>query len=201
MYKMEKKELTPQCLIPVRPILIIGANVGGKANFFTVGGGGPVSSEPPMIALPIRHQHYTLTGILDTRAFSVNIPSVQLVREADYCGIVSGKKTDKIKDCNFNIFYGKFTNAPMIEQCSINMECSLQLTINSFSHAIIIGQIASTYISQGLILDNKPEFDIFSPLLWFVDRAEYVTVGKAIGKSTSIGNDLKRLNSDNRRLN
>ncbi len=188
---MEKKELTPQCLIPVRPILIVGANVMGKANFFEVGGGGSVSSEPPMIALPIRHQRYTLKGIMENRTFSVNIPSVKLVKEADYCGIVSGTKADKVKDCNFNVFYGKLATAPMIEQCSINMECSVVHILGSNSHAIVIGQIDGTYISQELLVDGKPDFNKLSPLLWFVDKAEYVTSGEVVGKSRSSGNELK----------
>jgi len=188
---MEKKELTPQCLIPVRPILIVGANVMGKANFFEVGGGGLVSTEPPMVALPIRHQRYTLKGILENRSFSVNIPSVKLVREADYCGIVSGTEVDKVKDCNFNVFYGKLNTAPMIEQCSINMECSIVHILGSNSHAIVIGQIDGTYISQDLLVDGKPDFNKLSPLLWFVDKAEYVTIGEVIGKSHSSGNELK----------
>jgi len=188
---MEKKELTSQCLIPVRPILIVGANVMGKANFFEVGGGGPVSSEPPMVALPIRHQRYTLKGIMENRTFSVNIPPAKLVKEADYCGIVSGTKADKVKDCKFNIFYGKLTTAPMIEQCVINMECSVVHILGSRSHVIVIGQIDGTYISQELLVDGKPDFNKLTPLLWFVDKAEYVTAGEVIGKSHSSGNELK----------
>ena len=188
---MEKKELTSQCLIPVRPILIVGANVMGKANFFEVGGGGLVSTEPPMVALPIRHQRYTLKGIMENRTFSVNIPSVKLVKEADYCGIVSGTKADKVKDCNFNVFYGKLATAPMIEQCSINMECSVVHILGSNSHAIVIGQIDGTYISQELLVNGKPDFNKLSPLLWFVDKAEYVAIGEVIGKSRSSGNELK----------
>ncbi len=188
---MGKKELTPQCLIPVRPILIVGANIGGKANFFEVGGGGLVSSDPPMVALPIRHQRYTLKGILENRTFSVNIPSVELVQEADYCGIVSGAKTDKVRDCNFNIFYGKLATVPMIEQCLINMECSVVHVLGSNSHSIVIGRIDGTYVSQELLVDGRPDFSKFAPLLWFVDKAEYVTAGKTVGKSRSIGNELK----------
>ena len=188
---MGKEQLTPQCLIPVRPILIVGANIGGKANFFEVGGGGLVSSDPPMVALPIRHQRYTLKGILENRTFSVNVPSVELVKEADYSGIVSGAKTDKVKDCNFNIFYGTLTTAPMIEQCSINMECRLIHMLGSNSHCIIIGQIDGTFVSQELLVDGKPDFDKFTPLLWFANKAEYVTIGKTVGKSRSSGNELK----------
>ena len=51
---MAKVELSPQVLIPARPILIVGALVDGVPNFMEVGGGGSISSEPPLIALPIR---------------------------------------------------------------------------------------------------------------------------------------------------
>ena len=190
-YKIGKKELTPQCLIPIRPILIVGANVTGKANFFEVGGGGLVSSEPPMVALPIRHRRYTLKGILENRSFSINITSIKLVKEADYCGIVSGAETDKVKDCNFNVFYGKLVTAPMIEQCSINMECSIVHILGSNSHAIVIGQIDGTYISQEFLVEREPNFSKLAPLLWFVDESQYVTIGEVVGKSRHSGNELK----------
>ncbi len=188
---MEKKELTPQCLIPVRPIFIVGANVGSKANFFEVGGGGLVSSDPPMVALPIRHERYTLKGILENGAFSVNIPPVELAKEADYCGIASGAKTDKVRDCNFSIFYGKLGTAPMIEQCPINMECTMVHTLSSNSHSIVIGRIDGTYVSQELLAEGKLNLDKLSPLLWFTSKGEYVAIGNTVGKSRSIGNALK----------
>lgn len=190
-FKMRKQELTPRCLIPIRSILIVGANVWGKANYFEVGGGGPVSTDPPMVALPIRHERYTLKGILENRTFSINIPSVEMVKEADYCGIVSGVKTDKVSDCHFDIFYGKVGTAPMIEQCPINMECSVVHILSTNSHAIVIGRIDGTYVSYELLLEGKPDLDKLSPLLWFSDKARYVTIGKTIGKSSSIGNELK----------
>ncbi len=188
---MGKKELMPQVLLPVRPILIVGANVGGKPNFFEVGGGGLVSTEPPMVVIPIRHQHQTLKGILENWTFSVNVPSVEQVKEADYCGIVSGAKTDKVKDCNFTIIYGKLTTAPMIDQCPINMECTVIQILRSDSHSIVVGRIDGTYLSEELVEDGKPNFARFAPLLWFREKGEYITSGKTIGKSRSIGNELK----------
>ncbi len=88
---MDKVEITPQCLIPVRPILIVGANVKGKADFVNIGAGGMISMDPPTVAIPFRHMRYSLEGTLENRTFSVNIPSINQVKEADYCGIVSGK--------------------------------------------------------------------------------------------------------------
>ncbi len=188
---MNKKEITPQCLIPVRPILIVGVTVEGKANFFEVGGGGLISSDPPTVALPIRHDRYSLKGIFADRVFSVNIPSIELAKEADYCGIVSGAKTDKAKDCHFTIFYGKLGNAPMIEQCPINMECTMIHTLGFISHVAVIGRIETTYMSENSLAEGKPNWDKINPLLWYPNKSEYFAIGNTVGKSRSIGNALK----------
>ncbi|MBI4283165.1 MAG: flavin reductase family protein [Chloroflexi bacterium] len=188
---MGKKELTAQCLIPVRPILLVGANIGGKANLLEIGSAGLASSDPPMMVVSIRHHQYTLKGILENRTFSVNVPSIELVKETDYCGIVSGAKTDKVRDCSFTIFYGKLTTAPMIEECPINLECSVVHVLGSNSHSTVIGRVDGTYVTEEFLADGKPDFTKLAPLLWFVNKAEYVTVGKTVGKSRSSGRELQ----------
>lgn len=188
---MAKKALAPQSLIPVRPILIVGANIDGKPNFFEVGGGGTISADPPTVAVPIRHQRYTLRGILENRTFSVNIPSAGYIKEADYCGIVSGDKTDKVRDCSMDVFYGKLISAPMIEQCPINLECSVLHILGSTSHCTIIGRVDGTYISSEYAKEEKPDWGMINPLLWFPERNEYFTIGQAIGKVRDAGNELK----------
>ncbi len=47
------------------------------------------------------------------------------IRETDYCGIISGSRVAKVKACQFKVFYGKLDNAPLIEQCPINLECKV----------------------------------------------------------------------------
>ena len=67
-------ELTPDRLMYPRPALLVGANVDGKANFMTMGGGGVANSEPPMMSVLLRHNRYTLKGILQNLTFSINTP-------------------------------------------------------------------------------------------------------------------------------
>lgn len=189
---MAKTELTPNCLIPVRPILIGGANVGGKANFLNIGAGGWLSSDPPMVALPIRPNHFTLKGILENRTFSVNIPAVENVKEADYCGMVSGENTDKAKDCKFNIFYGKLKTAPMIDQFPINLECSLQHIWSTASHAIVIGRVEGTFVSPEYLKDGKLDMSKLNPLIWVMDGGEYFNTGKPLGKVRTFGSQIKK---------
>jgi flavin reductase (DIM6/NTAB) family NADH-FMN oxidoreductase RutF len=189
---VDKVELSPQDLTPARLIFIVGANVSGKANFMEVGGGGSVSFNPPMIALPIQHHRYTLKGILENKTLSVNIPSVDLVKEADYTGIVSGADKDKAKDCHFEVFYGKLKTAPMIGQCPLNMECSLLHVLSSNSHAIVIGRIDACFVSGQYVKEEKLNLGDMNPLLWIPSKADYVGIGKPIGKCWAIGKEIAK---------
>jgi flavin reductase (DIM6/NTAB) family NADH-FMN oxidoreductase RutF len=188
---MGKVDLGPQPMVPVRSVFLLGTMVDGKVDFMTIGGGGTVSADPVMIALPIGHPRYSLKGIMENRVFSVNVPTVDLVVEADYCGIVSGRDTDKAKDCDFDVFFGKLKTAPMITQCPINMECTVVHLLGSNTHTIVIGKVEATYISDQYMKDGKPDFDNLNPLLWFRNMASYVGIGKIVGKSSSTGKELK----------
>jgi flavin reductase (DIM6/NTAB) family NADH-FMN oxidoreductase RutF len=188
---IDKVELTAQDLTPVRPIFIVGANVGGKTNFMEVGGGGSVSFNPPLIALPIQPHRYTLKGILENRTLSVNIPSVGLVKEADYTGIVSGSERDKAADCRFEVFYGKLKTAPMIGQCPLNMECSLIHILSSSSHAIVIARIDASYVSGEFAKGGKLTIGDLNALQWLPNKGHYVGVGGVVGKCRAIGKEVK----------
>jgi flavin reductase (DIM6/NTAB) family NADH-FMN oxidoreductase RutF len=188
---VDKVELSAQDLTPARPIFIVGADVDGKPNFMNVGGGGSVSFNPPMIALPIQPHRYTLKGILENKTLSVNIPSVTLVKEADYVGIVSGARTDKARDCGFDVFYGKLKTAPMVKQCPLNMECSLMHILSSNSHAIVIGRIEASYVSGEYVKEGKLSLGGMDPLLWIPNKAEYVGIGNAVGKCWAVGKEIK----------
>ena len=188
---MARTTLMPQVLTPVRPILIVGANVEGKANFMEVGGGGSVSSDPPMIALPIRHERYTLKGIMQNRTFSVIISSVKQMKEADYCGIISGASSDKTRDCRFSVFYGKLGNAPMIEQSPVNMECTVMHLLSTKSHIIVIGRVDGTYIAEEYLRDGKPDIGGINPLLWSINSGEYFAAGGVVGRAGREGREIK----------
>lgn len=189
---MDKVELSPQDITPVRLIFIAGANVSGRSNFMEIGGGGSVSFNPPMIALPIQPHRYTLKGIMENKTLSVNIPLVSQVKEADYTGIISGTETDKTKDCHFDVFYGKLKTAPMIKQCPLNMECSLMHIISSNSHAIVIGRIEASYVSGEYVKDGKLNLGDMNPLLWIPSKADYVGIGDAVGKCWVIGKEIQK---------
>jgi flavin reductase (DIM6/NTAB) family NADH-FMN oxidoreductase RutF len=188
---MTKTEIKPTHLLYPRPALLVGANCDGKANFMAVGGGGAANAEPPMIGVPIRHQQHTLGGMKQCESFSINTPSAGMVKEMDYCGIVSGRDRDKVKDCGFTIFYGKLENAPLIEECPINMECKIVHMLDLGTHSFVIGEVKGLYISDDCLTDGKPDIKKIEPMIFNLNEREYATFGESIGKAFNIGNTLK----------
>ncbi len=189
---MGKIQMGPTTLIYPTPALLVGANVDGKPNFMAVAWGGIANSEPPMVSVAIRHHRYTHKGIQQNLTFSVNIPSVDLVRETDYCGSISGSKVNKVEVCQFSVFYGKLNNAPLIEQCPINLECKVMHILDLGSHSLIVGRVEETYISESCLTDGKPDVDKIKPLIFTAGLAsQYHAFGKVVGKAFSIGQELK----------
>ena len=189
---MNKILMGPQTLIYPMPALLIGANVDGKPNFMTVAWSGIANGTPPMISVAIRHQRYTLIGIRQNLTFSVNVPSRDMVRETDYCGSISGSKVNKVDVCQFKVFYGKLDNAPLIEQCPVNLECKVVHMLDLGSHSLIVGRIEETHVSESCLTDGKPDVNKIKPLTYVTSPAShYQVLGEVVAKAYSIGEELK----------
>lgn len=95
--------------MPIMPIVLVGANVNGKPNYMAVGFVGGVNVKPATVCVSLNKVHHTPKGIIENGTFSINIPSADYVTETDYCGLVSGKTTDK--SGVFTTFYGELETA------------------------------------------------------------------------------------------
>jgi flavin reductase (DIM6/NTAB) family NADH-FMN oxidoreductase RutF len=85
------------------PVTLLGVNVNSIPNFMALGWVSRVNATPPMIGCGVGNHHCTNKGILENKTFSINIPSVGMMEKTDYCGLVSGKTTDK--SGLFDIFF------------------------------------------------------------------------------------------------
>jgi flavin reductase (DIM6/NTAB) family NADH-FMN oxidoreductase RutF len=174
------------------PVFLIGANVGGKPNFLTAAWSGVGAAEPLMLTVPIRHSRYTLKGIEENGTLSFCLPPTELVKETDYCGIYSGSKEDKSAVCGFEIFFGKLKTAPMIEQCPVNMECSVHDKIDLGSHVLVIAKVEGLFVAESCMKEGKPDPDRMNSFVYTASPIrEYREVGRTIAKAFSCGKELK----------
>lgn len=191
---MKKITLGPQTMIYPMPAFLIGADVGEKPNFMTAAWSGIANSTPPMITVALQHHRYTLKGIREKGSFSVNVPGADLAAETDYCGIVSGNaKEDKVKACKFTVFYGKLKNAPLIEQCPVNLECKVVHILTLGSHALVIGQIEEVHVSENCMRDGEPDPALINPLMYITGTNKaYYRIGDQIGPAFKMGLEIRK---------
>jgi len=185
---MEKIEIQKNFFIPM-PVVLVGTQVTGRANFMAVGWCARVNGNPPMIACGINSNHATPGGIAATGTFSINIPSSLLMEKTDYCGLVSGKTVDK--SGVFDVFYGTLKTAPMIRECPVTLECRLVQAVELPTHTLFIGEIAGAYADSRVIKDGKPDFPAIDPLFLTMPDNHYWALGNYAGNAWSAGKHLK----------
>ena len=171
------------------PVILVGANVKGKANFLVAAWFTTAGTTPPKVAIALNKAHYTNQGIKDNKTFSVNVPSEDMVKATDYCGIVSGLKADK--SGVFDVFYGKLKTAPMIAECPVNLECSLDKVIDNGSHEMFIGDIVSTFTEEKYLTAGAVDIKKVNPLMLSLNDRIYYALGEQKGKAWEAGKDYK----------
>ncbi len=174
------------CLYPL-PTTLVGALVNGKPNYTTVAHVGVM--EPGSVSLGMNKTHYTNVGIKANGTFSINIPSVEMVKKTDHCGLVSGKTVDK--SALFKTFYGKLKSAPMIEECPINMECELTKTIDFSTHEVFAGKVVATYCDEAVLTDGVVDFGKVQPILFVMNDRSYWRLGDKFAKAWNVGKEPK----------
>ena len=171
------------------PVSLVGAMVEGKPNFLAVAWFTMAGYKPPRMAIALGKGHYTNPGIRESKAFSVCIPSEDMVEVTDYCGIVSGRKTDKSKV--FDLFYGELKTAPMIRDCPLCIECRLVETVESGLNEIFIGDIIGTYTEDQYLSDGKLDFRKMKPIILSQPDTSYWRLGEPVAKAWNIGKKYK----------
>jgi flavin reductase (DIM6/NTAB) family NADH-FMN oxidoreductase RutF len=173
------------------PTTLVGATVNRKPNFLAVAHVGILNhGTPQYLSVGLAKAHYTNAGIRENRSFSICLPSEDLMVETDYCGIMTGKKTDKA--ALFDLFYGELETAPMIRQCPVNMELRLHEVLDYTTHDIFVGELVQTYAAAEVLNDGKVDIAKLRPLLFDMASVKYWRLGPAVGECWHVGKRLKK---------
>ncbi|MGL4687681.1 MAG: flavin reductase family protein [Fusobacteriaceae bacterium] len=169
-------------LNPVPVVMITSKNSKGESNVFTVAWTGTICTKPPMLSISIRPERLSYEYIEETMEFIVNIPSQKQVRETDYCGVVGGRKNNKIKEMGFTMAKGSETNVDYILECPINIECKVKEIIKLGTHDLFIAEVVQSHINTNL-MDEKGKICFEKAELINYCHGEYFPMNeKPIGK-------------------
>jgi flavin reductase (DIM6/NTAB) family NADH-FMN oxidoreductase RutF len=168
---------------------LLGSHVNGKVNFMALDWLTRVNYQPAMLGICVNKGHATNDAIRATGEFSVNVPSTDMITITDYCGIASAKNADKSK--LFEVFYGELKAAPMIKDCTLNIECKVVQTVDLPTNTFFIGEIKNIYSEERFMSDGKPDPKKMRPFLLIMPDNRFWALGEQVGNAWKDGLKFK----------
>lgn len=171
------------------PAWVIGAyDAAGKPNAMTASWTGVCCSDPPCVYFSARKSRYTFECVTASRAFTVNVPSVEQAQVADYLGTVSGRKLDKLQAAGLEVRPAEHVSAPYIIGFPLIIECQLASTVELGSHTMFIGEIVDVKCDETILgPDGKPDGSRLRPFIYSTGDSTYYAVANELGKGYQLG--------------
>src|SRR4030067_1612679 len=161
---MGRKSLAPTTLFFSTPVVLVTCTDGnGRPNIITLAWAGVVNSGPPMVGISIRPERYSHDCIKGAMEFVVNLPSEEMVKGVDACGMVSGRETDKFSLTGWKTVPAEKGKAPLIDECPVQMECKVKQIISLGSHDLFLGEIIALHVKEE-VQKEKGRIDILKAL-------------------------------------
>lgn len=169
-------------LFPTPVVLVTCVDETEKPNIITLAWAGVVNSDPPMIGISIRPERYSHDCVKRSKEFVVNLPSTEMVRKVDACGVLSGKEVDKFVAMGWKPVPAQKVKTPLIDECPVQMECRVREIISLGSHDLFLGEVVALHVKEE-IQKEKGRIDISKALsvVYCPGANEYWNLGQCIG--------------------
>lgn len=179
---MAKRVFDPATLMYPLPVVLLSCTSReGRLNIITLAWAGVSASEPPMITVGIRPSRHSYPMVCEVRDFVINVPTEDQIDAVDLCGTKSGRDLDKFAACRFTPAAAKTVRSPLIQECSLNLECVVRHQLAAGSHAIFIGEVTAVHVDES-IADERglPDPAKHRPVL--LHRGSYHGLGQSLRK-------------------
>ena len=177
--KVERKP-TP-ALLPTPVVLLSVAGHGKEQpNIITLAWVGTVNSDPPMLSVAIRPTRHSRRLVDAAREFVVNVPNASQLTDVDLAGVWSGAEHDKFKELGLTATPASLVNAPLIEECPINIECVVKHQLLLGTHDLYLAEIVAVQYDEE-VLDERGRLNTraIEPIAYV--EGEYWSLGDRIG--------------------
>ncbi len=150
--EMNKLQWKPSTMLNPVPVVMVACAEGkGAPNIITVAWTGTVASDPPMLSISIRRERHSHGLITRSGHFTVNLVTRRLLRAADFCGVKSGRDTDKFGELGLTPLPASLVGAPLIAESPVNIECEVSAVHPLGSHDLFLARIVAVNVDERLV--------------------------------------------------
>ncbi|MBR4555572.1 MAG: flavin reductase family protein [Ruminococcus sp.] len=164
---------------PLPPVLVSCGNTE-RANVLTVAWTGILCTQPPVTYISLRRERFSYDIIKDSGEFVINLPTAELVKVIDYCGVRSGRDIDKFSETGLTAEKASEVSAPLIVQSPVNIECRVREIVPLGTHDMFIADIVRVDAAKEL-LDEKGRLALERAGLLAYAHGGYFELGRKLG--------------------
>ena len=177
--------MKPGALLAPVPAVLIGCGAeidnGIKQNVMTAAWAGTVCTHPLMVSVSIQPKRFSYTLIKASGEFTVNLTTRSLLKATDYCGVVSGRDTDKWVQGHITpVKAENLRFAPAVSESPLYLGCRVRETHPLGSHTMFIGEVVSMGVDEKL-LDDKGAIHLERAKLIAYSHGLYTGLTDALG--------------------
>lgn len=168
-------------IYPLPAVMVSTADKSGKANIITVAWTGTICTNPAMLYISVRPERYSYALLKDSGEFVVNLTMEKLKKATDWCGVRSGRDVDKWEA--MHLTKGKASKlqyAPIIEECPVNIECTVTEIKELGSHHMFLAKVEAVQVGDEY-LDEKGRLQLGKAGLLAYSHGEYLALGESLG--------------------
>lgn len=167
-------------LAPVPPALISSGTLENH-NVMTAAWTGIVCSDPAMTYVSLRPSRYSHEIISKSGEFVINVPNLPLAKAVDFCGVKSGRNTDKFQACGITAAPSSKIKAPQVKEAPISLECKVRSITHYGTHDMFLADIVAVNVDDAYI-NKQGGLNLEKAGLLAYAHGFYYTLGRQLGK-------------------
>lgn len=149
-------------------------------NVLTIAWTGIINTIPPKTYISVRPERHSYSLIRESGEFVLNLPTAQLVRAVDYCGVKSGRDVNKWKEMHLTPVAASRVSCPLLGESPLSLECRVTDVITMGSHDMFLADIVATDVEESL-LDDKGALHLEQAGLLAFAHGTYYALGDRLG--------------------
>jgi flavin reductase (DIM6/NTAB) family NADH-FMN oxidoreductase RutF len=127
------------------PIVLVSSAHKGERNIMTLGWHMVMGFSPSLVGCYIWDKNHSFDLIRKSKECVINVPTVEMAKTVVGIGNCSGEEIDKFAIFGLTPVAGKKVSAPMIKECSVNLECKLVDSSLIKKHSLFIFEVVKAH--------------------------------------------------------
>lgn len=177
---MAKQSWKGSTLLAPIPAALVTCGTLDAPNVFTVAWTGIVNTQPPKTYISVRPERFSYPLIRQSGEFVINITTRRLLRAVDFCGVRSGRDTDKFALRNLTAEPASQLSCPMLAESPLSLECLITDVLELGSHHMMLADIVAVNADESFLAENGKLQLNHADLIAFAHGA-YYELGRQLG--------------------